>query len=130
MHCHAHRDRVLALGTDERKQAERAVRMPGSPFTGRDRKDRFGKLWIRAFYVELNIINAIWHSRPTELLYGSVCVRTIGRVCGKAVDNRDPVIRTPGVTPAMATGFSYKLRDLEWIVGLIDANTRHPRSRG
>lgn len=34
------------------------------------------------------------------------------------------------VTPAMAAGISDTVRDLDWIVGLIDANTLAPKPRG
>ena len=34
------------------------------------------------------------------------------------------------VSPAMAAGVSETLRDMEWVVGLIDANTQNPGPRG
>lgn len=34
------------------------------------------------------------------------------------------------MTPAMAAGVSDTLRDMEWIVGLIDANASAPKKRG
>ena len=38
--------------------------------------------------------------------------------------------KTLKVTPAMAAGVSDILHDMEWIVGLIDANTPEPKKRG
>lgn len=38
--------------------------------------------------------------------------------------------KTLKVTPAMAAGVSDTLHDMEWIVGLIDANTPAPKKRG
>ena len=34
------------------------------------------------------------------------------------------------MTPAMAAGVTDTLHDMEWIVGLIDANTPAPKKRG
>ena len=38
--------------------------------------------------------------------------------------------KTLKVTPAMAAGVSETLHDMEWIVGLIDANAPAPKKRG
>ena len=38
--------------------------------------------------------------------------------------------KTLRVTPAMAAGVTGKLRDVEWIVGLIDARETKPKKRG